>query len=173
MIEKITKNTPQEYVEKLSEECKKCGNCCSFGSGFILQEEIKKIAEFLDLTQKELKEKFLKEVEFFNTKQYRVKMEKNQNLPHGKCAFLLGNKTCAINKVKPLHCKISNCKDHGDEVQTWFMANYFLNSNDPESIRQYASYLKTGGRLLSGAKLEDLVPDKGTLKKILNFERLK
>jgi len=53
------------------------------------------------------------------------------------------------------------------------MLNYLVNKNDPESIRQYAAYLKSGGKTIPGGKLEELIPDKEKLKKILNFEQLK
>ncbi|MBT7902994.1 YkgJ family cysteine cluster protein [Candidatus Woesearchaeota archaeon] len=174
MIQKITKNTPQEYIEEINTVCKKCGNCCSQGSGFVLKKEVDKIAKHLELSEEEVKTKFLTEVEFFNTKQFRLKMNipKDSIRPHGNCVFLRADH-CSIQDAKPLHCRISNCNEFGDEVQTWFLVNFFLNPNDPESIRQYSSFLKTGGRLLKGAELEKLVPDKETLKKILDFERIK
>jgi len=50
------------------------------------------------------------------------------------------------------------------------MLNHFVNKDDAESIRQFASYLKTGGKTLEGAELKDLVTDKDKLKKILSFE---
>ena len=52
------------------------------------------------------------------------------------------------------------------------MLNHFVNKDDPESVRQYASYLKTGGKTLEGAGLNDLVPDKEKLRKILSLDIL-
>ena len=46
----------------------------------------------------------------------------------------------------------------------------FKNKDDAESVRQFAIYLKSGGKTLEGAKLENFVPDKERLKKILSFE---
>lgn len=53
------------------------------------------------------------------------------------------------------------------------MLNYLVNKDDPESIRQYSTYLKSGGKTIEGGKLEELVPDKEKLKKILSFEQLR
>ena len=53
------------------------------------------------------------------------------------------------------------------------MLNYFVNKNDPESIRQFAAYLKSGGKTLPGGRLEDFIPDKKKLKKILNYDILR
>ena len=49
------------------------------------------------------------------------------------------------------------------------MLNHFVNKDDAESIRQYASYLKSGGKTLEGAELKELVPNKEKLRKILEF----
>ena len=47
------------------------------------------------------------------------------------------------------------------------MMNQFVDKDDAESVREYASYLKTGGKQLEGAGLSDLVPDQIKLKKII------
>lgn len=52
------------------------------------------------------------------------------------------------------------------------MLNHQVNVNDPESIRQYAIYLKTH-TTIPGGELEELVPDKERLRKILDFTILK
>jgi len=52
------------------------------------------------------------------------------------------------------------------------MLNYIVNSSDPEAIRLWAEYLKTHPTI-PGGDLEELVPDKERLKKILNFEILR
>ena len=59
------------------------------------------------------------------------------------------------------------CKDYGETLSVWFMLNHFVNENDAESVRQFSTYLKSGGKTLESAKLEDLVPDKEKLRKIL------
>jgi len=167
----ITKNTPISEILKLSQECRQCGHCCSHGSGFLIGDDLKNIAEFLGVTEKEVKEEYLEEKELFNTKLLRPKLIKRDK-PYGKCIFL-ENKKCKIHKVKPLQCRVGNCNEYGERLSIWFMLNYLVNNEDPESIRQYAAYLKSGGKTIPGGKLEELVPAKERLRKILNFEELK
>ncbi|MEK0322612.1 MAG: hypothetical protein QQN47_07550, partial [Nitrosopumilus sp.] len=91
--------------------------------------------------------------------------------PYGKCVFFDKELGCKIHEAKPLECKVAmGCKDYGEELSIWFMLNHFVNKDDAESVRQYASYLKTDGKTLEGASLKELVPDKNKLKKILKFE---
>lgn len=171
----ITRHTPLKKILGLGMQCDRCGHCCSHGSGFLTREEHKKIAEFLKISEKELKERYLEEVEKLNTRLWRPKLVKEQgkeNLPYGKCVFLKDNR-CEIHKIKPLQCRVGNCFEHGEKLSLWFTLNHFLNENDPESIRQYAVYLKSGGKTLKGAELKNLVKDKEKLKKILSYEVLK
>ncbi len=167
----ITKNTPINGILRLGQECKKCGHCCSHGSGFLIGDDKKNIARFLGITEKELQEKYLEEKELFNTKLLRPK-SKTSNKPYGECVFLK-DKKCNIQKVKPLQCRVGNCNEYGERLSKWFMLNYSVNKDDPESIRQYAAYLSSGGKTIKGGKLEEMVPDKEKLKEILNFEQLK
>lgn len=170
----LTKSTPVEEVLKLSNPCK-CESCtvgCRHGSGFLVKEDIPRIAKFMGITEEVLKKDFLEEVEKFNTKKYRPKILR-KNKPYGKCIFFDGEIGCKVHEVKPLECKISmGCKDFGENLSLWFMLNHFVNKDDAESVRQYASYLKTSGKTLRGAELKDLVPDKEKLKKILSLEIL-
>jgi len=93
--------------------------------------------------------------------------------PYGKCIFFDKEVGCRIHEVKPLECKVSmGCKDYGEQLSLWFMLNHFVNKDDAESIRQFATYLKSGGKTLPQAELKDLVPDKVKLKKILSYEIL-
>jgi len=165
----ITKDTPESEVRKLGEKCEQCGKCCSYGSGFMLESEIPRIAQFLNIEKDKFIKDFLEESEIFHTKVFKIKPFKKADKPYGPCMLLQDNK-CRIHNVKPLHCIVGNCSEHGDDLHTWFILNYCLNIYDPESIRQYASYLETGGRLLKGAELERLFPDKAKLKRILNYE---
>ena len=170
----LTKNTPVEEVLKLSNPCK-CESCtvgCRHGSGFLVKEDIPRIAKFMGITEEVLKKEFLEEVEKFNTKKYRPKILRKDK-PYGKCIFFDDEIGCKVHEVKPLECKISmGCKDFGENLSLWFMLNHFVNKDDAESVRQYASYLKTSGKTLRGAELKDLVPDKEKLKKILSLEIL-
>jgi Fe-S-cluster containining protein len=143
-----------------------------FGCGFLVDEDIQKIAKHLGVTDEVLKKEFLEEVEKFDTKKYRPKILRKDK-PYGKCVFFDKEIGCRVHEVKPLECKITmGCKDYGEQLSLWFMLNHFVNENNPESIRQFAIYLKSGGKTLLGAELKDLVPDKEKLKKILSYERL-
>jgi|TARA_Y100000310_G_scaffold75248_1_gene71496 hypothetical protein len=171
---KLNKNTDVKEVLKLSHPCK-CNACavgCKHGSGFLVEEDIPKLAKFMNISEQVLKKEFLEEVEKFNTKRYRPKILRKDK-PYGKCVFFDQEIRCRVHTAKPLECKISmGCKDYGEELSIWFMLNHFVKKDDAESVRRYASYLKSGGKTINGAELKDLVPDKEKLKKILNFEIL-
>lgn len=171
----LAKNTPLKEVLKLAHPCR-CDACtvgCRHGSGFLADEDLRKIAEFLNIEEEVLKKEFLEEVEKFNTKKFRPKILR-KGKPYGKCIFFDENIGCKIHEAKPLECRVSmGCKDYGEQISLWFMLNHFVNSNDAESIRQYSTYLKSGGKTLEGAELKDLVPDWEKLKKILSFQILK
>ncbi len=165
----ITRKTPLKEILKLGEDCKKCGHCCKFDSGFLIKEDIQKISKFLNISEEQLKKKYLKEVEKFNTKLFKPKLTKK---PFGRCIFLHNN-LCKIHPVKPLLCKLGTCSEHGENIAIWFTSNYFVNEYDPESIRQWKTYLDSGGKTIPGGKLNELIKDKKILKKILNYEVLK
>ncbi|MBW2980365.1 YkgJ family cysteine cluster protein [Candidatus Woesearchaeota archaeon] len=168
----ITKNTTLKKVLELGKACKKCGHCCSHGSGALDEGDLKKIAKFLETSEKELKKTCLEEIEKFNTKRLRpVTVKKDK--PYGRCVFFNKEKGCVIHQVKPLECKTGNCSEHGEDLSLWFTLNYYLNADDPGSVRQYAAYLKSGGKTLKGGKLDEVVPDKKTLKKILEYKILR
>jgi Fe-S-cluster containining protein len=169
---KISTKTPLKDVMKLVEDCKKCGHCCKYSSGHLVEGDMKKIAKFLGISEKKLKKDFLEENEKFNTKLHRPKLIRKGSLPYGECVFYSEKEGCTIHPVKPLHCKIGGCGKHGEDLHLWFTINYFVNADDPESIRQWATYLKTHPTI-PGGKLEELVPDKEKLKKILSFEVLR
>ena len=170
--QKLTKNTDVKEVLKLAHPCK-CEACtvgCRHGSGFLVDEDIPRIAKFMGITEEVLKKEFLEELEKFNTALFRPRILR-KNKPYGKCIFFDEEIGCRIHEAKPLECKVSmGCKGYGEQLSLWFMLNHFVNKDDAESIRQFASYLKSGGKTLEGAKLKDWVPDKEKLKKILSFE---
>lgn len=165
----ISKKTPKNIILKLGKECKRCNKCCKFGSGFLINDDLKNIANFLGIKEEGLKKEYLEELEKFNTKRFRPVTLK-QGKKYGKCVFLTQD-GCRIHKVKPFECRISNCSEHGESISIWFMLNYFVNADNPESIREYVGYLKTHPTL-PGGKLEELVPDKEKLKKILSYKIL-
>lgn len=166
----ITKSTPLKVVLEKGNECKRCGRCCNLGTGIAAEEDIENIAKHLELGQDELKERYLEPVTKFNKTLFRPKTDKK---PYGTCVFFDDKKGCRINDVKPLQCRISNCDKQTEDITVWFTLNHFVNEHDPESIRQWALYLETGGKNIPGGKLEELVPDKKLLKKILSYEILR
>ena len=166
----MKKDSSLKQVLEIGKECKRCNHCCSFGSGFLVGDDKKKIAKHLGLTEKKLEEKYLEEVEKFNTKLFRPKTIKK---PYGKCVFLDDKKGCTIHKVKPLQCRVGNCGPYGEELSLWFTLNYFVNKDNAQSIRDFATYLKSGGKTLPKGELKDFVSDKNKLKKILNYDILK
>jgi len=172
----IHKNTPLKDVLKLASpcQCNSCNHGCKFGSGSLAGNDAKQIAAFLGVSEDNLKNHFLEEVELFNKKLLRPKLIRESNKPYGMCVFYDDEKGCTIHGVKPLECKTSiNCKDYGEQLSVWFMVNHVVDANDAESIRQYSQYLKSGGKIIPGASLQELVPDKEKLRKILNYEMLK
>ena len=171
----IIKNTPLKEVLKLAAPCRcnACNHGCKLGSGLLAGDDAKNIASFLGISEEMLKEQFLEEVEQFNTRLLKPKLLRDKK-PYGKCIFYDEEKGCKIHPVKPLQCKTSiSCKDYGEDLAIWFMVNFAVNPNDPESIRQFAQYIKSHGKLIPGASLQELVPDKEKLKKILSYEMLK
>src|SRR3989344_7566820 len=172
----ITKTTPLKEVLELAApcQCSSCSHGCKFGSGALAGEDSKNISKFLKISEEELKNNFLEEKELFNKKILKPRLEREKNKVHGKCVFYDGQNRCKIHEVKPLECKKSiQCKDYGEDLSVWFMVNHVVDANDAESVRQYAQYLKSGGKTIPGAELENLVPDKERLRKILSYEILK
>ncbi|MCX8147077.1 MAG: YkgJ family cysteine cluster protein [Candidatus Woesearchaeota archaeon] len=169
----ITFKTPLRRILKLGKDCKKCGHCCRHGSGALVRMELKEIAKKLNMKEEEIKEKYMEEIERFNTKLLRPKLIREEGRPYGRCIFLKPDNKCSIYDVRPLQCKISSCSEYGEQLNLWFMLNYFLNENDPESIRQYAIYIRCGGKILKGAEIDNLIKDKGKLRKIIKYEILK
>ncbi|MFH1506497.1 MAG: YkgJ family cysteine cluster protein [archaeon] len=168
----LTQQTPRQQVLKLGSDCKRCGHCCSFGSAFVLPEEIESIAKHLKISPEKFKEKYLDKAERFNTKLYRFKTKKKKDKPYGPCIFLKFNKTCKIHDAKPLFCRIGTCKEHGGEAIQWYDLNHNVNTEDPQSIREWAIFVNQKDPI-PGGKLEDLIPDKKTLKKILEYDDLR
>jgi len=167
----ITKKTPKDKILELAKECRKCGSCCRFTGGFILEKEISGIAQFLGLSKKEFMKKYLDEVEMFNTKVFKMKREISEK-PFSPCVFYDEAEKCMIHDSKPLHCRVGNCNENGEELIQWYFLNNLVNENDPESVRQWATFIKQNNPI-PGGNLSELVPDKEKLKKIMNHEVLK
>ena len=168
----LKKDTTADEVLKIGEKCNKCGKCCMHGSGFVLDSEVSKIAAFLNMPKEKFAKEFIEESEIFHTTVFKFKSLKEEGKPYGPCSFQKKS-LCSIQEVKPLHCRIGNCGEHGDDLHVWFMLNYLLNVHDPESVRQYDSYIKTGGKILPGAELSRLFKDKVVLDSILSYDRIR
>lgn len=133
----INQKSTLKDVLKNQEPCKKCGKCCEYGSGFLVEDEIKKIAKFLKIKEEELKEKYLEKIWIYNKEVLRPKFNK----PYGKCIFLK-DKKCSINEVKPLHCRIACCGEKGKENDVWFRINYIVKKEDEYSMNEWKEFMK-------------------------------
>jgi len=182
----IKKDLPLKEILKLAPPCMcdACNNGCKFGSGALVVNEklklndIKNIAKNLNISEDELEKTYLEPIERFNTKTFRPKILRKKNvegkeLPFGRCIFYDDKIGCKIHEVKPVECKISmGCKDYSEQLSQWFMLNFFVNSKDPESLRQFNAYLKSGGKTLVDGNMQDIIQDKKLLAKILDYEIL-
>lgn len=164
----ITKDTPVRMMRELGKDCRMCGNCCMHGTGVVIGEDLPRMARFLNVSEENLKKDYLEETEMFNTRAWKMKQIKGSK-PFGPCVFLGKDKTCEVHVAKPFHCIVANCKPYAEQAIQWFYLNYLVNADDPESVRQWASYLKHREFVIEGGQLEDLVPDKERLMKILNY----
>lgn len=89
------------YHQGLRFECTQCGNCCSGDPGYVwaTKEEIRRISEFLGLTDGWLDKKHLRRVGFSHSLTEK---------PNGDCIFLRrerGKTMCLIHPVRPLQCR--------------------------------------------------------------------
>src|SRR3989344_5812362 len=156
----ITRTTSTEEILTLTEPCSctACQHGCKMGSGTLGDGDAEPMAKLLGISVAELKEKHLEEIEKFNTKRLRPKILRNGK-QYGNCTFFKEGK-CSVHAAKPLECKVAMpCKPYGDKLIAWFDLKHFLNPNDPESVRQYAAFLRVGGMLLPNAAIADIVPD--------------
>lgn len=168
----ITKETKLKDVLEIGTQCKKCGHCCNHASGFLIDGDLDKIAKHFEMLPEDAKEQFMEEVDFYSKKFIKPKRIKGKN-GQGSCIFLGDKNECKIQEVKPLQCKIcKGCEEHGKELFSWFLLNYCVDVKNPETIRQYAHYLRAGGKVIPGGELKELIKDEKELKKILGTEAL-
>ena len=111
------KNKTSWYVAGLHFECTRCGNCCSGpdeGYIWITRPEIELLADFLKITIRQLRQKYLKRLGLRTTvAEHPVTKD---------CIFLQeikGQKQCAIHPVRPNQCRAwpfwsSNLSSAGD-----------------------------------------------------------
>jgi Fe-S-cluster containining protein len=134
----------------------------------VLDEDIARIARHLGISKEDFRKNYLEDVLVFNTKLWRMKKEK-KGKPYGTCLFLSKTKGCTIHRIKPFHCRISTCNEYGEDIQQWFQLNYAVNKDDAASVREWAICAKAHP-VIKGGALEEIVPDKNKLAKILNYE---
>ena len=169
----ITKHTPEKEVIQhastcpVSTDCKSCGQCCQYGTGCLIDEDIPKIAKFLGITEEKLKNTYLESVEKFNKTLWKPKTLKK---PFGPCVFYKHGEGCGIHKVKPKQCKIGSWNNESDLLVQWFYLNYVVDTDDPESVRQWVSYCQHQERVIPGGKPEEIV-DKKKLKEIMGYDQ--
>jgi Fe-S-cluster containining protein len=172
---KISRDSEVDDLLKLSPDCgcDSCKGSCRFGSGFAVDEDLPKIAAHLNISVEDLKSGFLDKRMMLNTELFRPKI-KTREMPFGECVFFDDSAGCRIHDVKPLQCRLAmGCRDYGDDIMAWFLVNHFLNPADPQSVREYDSYIKTGGKVIPGADIKDICPDDKLREDILSYARLK
>jgi Fe-S-cluster containining protein len=174
----IKKDTPVERVVRLGDcrlgaACAKCNQGCKQGSGCFTHEQIPKAAQFLKLNEENFKKIWLEPMTRFNTTLFRPKLKRKQGKHEGLCVFFDEKEGCMIHEVKPMECRISNHNEYGEALHLWFTLNYFVNPNDPQSVREWANHIESGGVTIPGGSLNELVPNQKTLKKIMEYKILK
>jgi Zn-finger nucleic acid-binding protein len=156
---KITYHTEEGELQKLISPCRcaACENPCRYGSGAMTDADVKRLAKHLGKKEDEVKEEFLDEITKFNTTLHRPKLERKNDLPYGKCIFFDEKEGCKVHEAKPTECRIAmGCKEYGEDLITWFNLRNYLDPKDDESVRQYRSYVESGGKVLEGAQLDKI-----------------
>ncbi len=166
----LSKDTPEEVIAKIGKECTRCNYCCTVDSGILFDDDVTAIADWMHMPRDEFIKEYLEQHERFNTKCWKLKQIREEKKPYGRC-ILLNEKGCSVHEVKPKYCKLlSTVSKHGQQLSIWFALNHFVNPQDPESIRQWAQYLQTHPTL-PGGRLQDLVPDREELRKIMDYKK--
>ncbi|NIA06192.1 MAG: YkgJ family cysteine cluster protein [Actinobacteria bacterium] len=89
------------YADGLHFSCQECGTCCSGEPGYVWvsKEELRGIAEFLKISEPELRAKHTRRVG------WRISLTEMAN---GDCTFLVdktSGRGCAIYQVRPAQCR--------------------------------------------------------------------
>ncbi len=165
----IKKDSSKEEVIRLNEECSRCSYSCEYESHPLVEDDFRKISRHLGISEEELREKYLEQVEIFSTKGFRPKLKRDYKKPYGKCIFYHNNE-CALQEKKPLGCKIKkDCPIHGRDLAAWFNVNYFLDKNNMNSILDYFIYAESNGHIVPGAKPDEIF-DEETKKKVREYK---
>jgi len=173
----IRKDTPVKDALRLGncehgKDCPKCKEGCQQGSGCFSPDQIPTAAKFLNSSEETFKKVWVEPVMRFNTTLFRPKI-KREGKHSGTCVFFDNDHGCMVQDVKPIECRISNHGEHGEALHLWFTLNYFVNPNDPQGVREWANYIESGGVVIPGGSLNELVPNQNVLKKIMEYKMLK
>ena len=167
----ISKDTPVDEILKI--ENTNPYSHCKLSSGYVLDEEIKDIANFLGITEEELKREYLEKAERFGREIFRVKQEKKKlsteegeiELPHGKCVFYDERFGCLLGDKRPLFCKLPNHPLLSKDIIEWFDINFIIDPDDPKTLREWEQYVKMKEDVIPGGEIENIIP-KEQLEKI-------
>jgi uncharacterized protein len=92
------------YISGLAFECIGCGRCCAEpeeGYVWLTDKEVAAIAEFLKITETEMRESYVRRV--------NERLSLREKKPSRDCVFLegddLGQRKCKIYSVRPLQCR--------------------------------------------------------------------
>lgn len=99
MIEK--EGYPYKFDETKCNQCE--GNCCIGESGYIwiTQQEIRKLAKFLNISMEDVVKKYL----FKSAYKYSIKEEKLSTNNYVCVFFDLNKKQCSIYEARPNQCR--------------------------------------------------------------------
>lgn len=89
-VDELAKRLHEEAFSKI--DCLKCGNCCKNSKPLLTQEDIAKIGENLQMTEKEVKTKYLEE-------------DKGWIMNSLPCPFLNTDNSCRIYSFRPKDCQ--------------------------------------------------------------------
>ncbi len=166
---KIHRTTPLKTMLEIGRTCDckggQCGKCCEHVGAVFLDGEEEKVAKTKNMTAEEFEKKFLEHITRFNTTRKKAKQKEN-----GECIFLAKNGLCTIHEVKPLHCQVCHHGPYGEEAHDWFDVHYFVNTNDPNSLREWNIKLNVKPSKVEGVALKDLIGKK--VDEILHYEDL-
>jgi Fe-S-cluster containining protein len=138
----VTANTTvEEALEIGKTACGSCGHCCEFGSGYLLDEDIRILTNHFGLSNEEFLQKYAEKVKVFNTDGWRLRQVRTK-FPAGKCVLYDMERKCTVQEKKPLFCRITTCKKDGGNIVQWFRFKHFVNPDDEHSVREYESVVR-------------------------------
>jgi hypothetical protein len=117
-------------------DCGACGHCCEYGSGYLLDEDIKRLAEHFQISKEEFLKRYAEPITIFNTKGWRLRQIRTK-FPAGQCVLYDKQKKCTVHEKKPVYCSITTCKPCGGDIVHWFRYHHYVNKNDKVSVDEY------------------------------------